>query len=125
MGDITCLDIATEINTLTRNIVPKEIIINTTSSPLGDIIDFSKNKNFYPGWGDKLADNLLKINCSTFVSLFVNRKAIEKVGLPIKDFFIWNDDYEFTLRISKYFENFLVSKIKVFSLLYFFDFSRI
>ncbi len=74
------------------------------------IIDFSKNKNFYPGWGDKLADNLLKINCSTFVSLFVNRNAIEKVGLPIKDFFIWNDDYEFTLRISKYFENFLVSK---------------
>ena len=47
MGDITCLDIATEINTLTRNIVPKEIIINTTSSPLGDIIDFSKNKKYF------------------------------------------------------------------------------
>ena len=73
------------------------------------IIDMRKNKNHYAGWADKLANHLIKVKYSTFVSLFVNRAAIEKAGFPIKDFFIWNDDYEFTARISQYFENFLAA----------------
>ncbi len=35
----------------------------------------------------------------TFVSLFLSRKAIEQTGLPLKDFFIWFDDVEYTERI--------------------------
>ena len=42
-----------------------------------------------------------KIVMATFVSLFVNAKAIIQVGLPIKDFFIWGDDLEYTYRISR------------------------
>lgn len=42
----------------------------------------------------------LKIKNASFVSLLVNRKAVLEVGLPIKDFFIWGDDVEFTLRIT-------------------------
>ncbi len=38
---------------------------------------------------------------ASFVSLFVPRRMIEEVGLPIKDFFIWTDDWEFTRRISR------------------------
>ncbi|MCG4840937.1 hypothetical protein, partial [[Ruminococcus] torques] len=37
----------------------------------------------------------------TFVSFFVSRRVIESVGLPIKEFFIWADDLEFSRRISK------------------------
>lgn len=37
---------------------------------------------------------------ASFVSLFVPAQIIKAVGLPIKEFFIWTDDWEFTRRIS-------------------------
>ena len=44
-------------------------------------------------------EGLLIIETSTFVSFLINRDVIEKVGLPIKEFFIWADDIEYTKRI--------------------------
>lgn len=41
------------------------------------------------------------INHATFVSLLIKSEAVMKVGLPIKEFFIWHDDIEYTSRISK------------------------
>ena len=38
---------------------------------------------------------------ASFVSLFLPNKIIREVGLPIKEFFIWTDDWEYTRRISK------------------------
>lgn len=37
----------------------------------------------------------------TFVSVLVSSRAAYKVGLPIKEFFIWFDDIEYTLRITR------------------------
>lgn len=48
-------------------------------------------------WSDK---NLIPSSMASFVSLFIPVKNIIKYGLPIKDFFIWTDDWEFTRRIS-------------------------
>lgn len=45
--------------------------------------------------------NYPKLRRATFVSLFVPRKMIEKVGLPIKEFFIWGDDSEYTERLFR------------------------
>lgn len=73
------------------------------------ILNMKKNKNHYAGWADYLASQLVKVKYSTFVSLFVSRSAIQQCGYPIKDFFIWNDDYEFTARISEQFDNYLVA----------------
>lgn len=36
---------------------------------------------------------------ASFVSLFIKSEAIIQYGLPIKDFFIWGDDIEFTRRL--------------------------
>lgn len=59
--------------------------------------------------------NLLsKINCvpilsASFGSVIFPRHVIKEVGLPCKEFFIWGDDAEFTLRIVKYgFSGFLI-----------------
>ncbi len=41
------------------------------------------------------------INKAMFVGFAVSRKAIEQVGLPRKDFFIYTDDSEYCLRIRK------------------------
>ena len=38
---------------------------------------------------------------ASFVSLFVPARIIKELGLPVKDFFIWSDDWEFTRRISR------------------------
>ena len=38
---------------------------------------------------------------ASFVSLLVSRKAISQCGYPIKEFFIWSDDIEYTTRITR------------------------
>ena len=48
------------------------------------------------------------IKFASFVSLFLNVKAVYACGLPIKEFFIWGDDWEYTSRISKKFKNYFV-----------------
>ncbi|MCX2697843.1 glycosyltransferase [Ochrobactrum chromiisoli] len=47
------------------------------------------------------------ISCS-FVSCFISREAIQKVGLPLKEFFIWHDDTEYTRRISDHYDCFYI-----------------
>lgn len=44
---------------------------------------------------------LQPVDSATFVSLLFSREAVEKMGLPIKEYFIWGDDKEYTLRVSK------------------------
>lgn len=46
-------------------------------------------------------EEVLLVETASFVSLLVNRDIVKKVGLPIKEFFIWADDVEYTLRISR------------------------
>jgi len=49
-----------------------------------------------------------KIQYASFVSLFVKSETVMKTGLPYKDFFIWADDWEYTRRISKMTDSYLV-----------------
>ena len=55
-------------------------------------------------------NDLIKCSMATFVSILIKKEAIEKVGLPIKEFFIWADDAEYTRRISKGFACYVVPK---------------
>lgn len=57
----------------------------------------------YPDWYFDLGKGLVKIESATFVSLLINNQAIKKIGLPVKDYFIWGDDDEYTLRLTRYF----------------------
>lgn len=43
---------------------------------------------------------IVRAEHATFVSLFLHGDTIRENGLPIKDFFIWGDDIEFTRRLS-------------------------
>ncbi|WP_367342063.1 glycosyltransferase family 2 protein [Limosilactobacillus sp.] len=42
-----------------------------------------------------------RIIMTSFVSFFVSAQVVRKVGLPIKEFFIWADDFEYSRRISR------------------------
>lgn len=59
-----------------------------------------KVKKSYYEYVHYLQAGLIQVEQSTFVSLFVPMKTIRKVGLPIKEFFIWGDDIEYTRRIA-------------------------
>lgn len=50
---------------------------------------------------------------ASFVSLFVPADVIAELGLPIADFFIWTDDWEFTRRISRAYPCYVVGTSKV------------
>ena len=57
------------------------------------------NKKFF----DKLQyldQGLVLTDQATFVSLLFPRQAVLKAGLPIKDYFIWGDDIEYTRRMA-------------------------
>ena len=57
--------------------------------------------------------NFTKVSKATFVSCFLNSKAVLEVGLPIKEFFIWGDDTEYTFRISDKFSCYYINSCKV------------
>ena len=38
---------------------------------------------------------------ASFVSLFLRAETARRFGLPLKEFFIWTDDWEYTRRISR------------------------
>lgn len=62
-----------------------------------------KSNDSYPDWYRFLEKGLVKIKCATFVSLLINASAVKECGLPCKDYFIWGDDIEYTLRLTKYY----------------------
>lgn len=54
---------------------------------------------------DFLKYGMLKLDSTSFVSLFIKTSIVYSVGLPIKDFFIWGDDVEYTKRINRFNSN--------------------
>ena len=47
-----------------------------------------------------LKHGIIQIQQATFVSLLFPRESIFRFGLPIRDFFIWGDDIEYTRRMA-------------------------
>lgn len=64
-------------------------------------------------WNDLADKGLIQINQGTFVSMLIKRECIADVGLPIKEFFIWGDDTEYSLRISEKYPSYFVSNSTV------------
>ena len=52
--------------------------------------------------------SVLRIRSNTFPSLLVKREAIEKYGPPRKGFFIWADDVDFTQRILRHEDGYMI-----------------
>lgn len=56
-------------------------------------------KSFYE-YSPLLKYGLVQAKQATFVSLFLRSKIICRFGLPIKEYYIWGDDIEYTRRIA-------------------------
>ena len=56
-------------------------------------------KSFYE-YSPLMKYGLVQAEQATFVSLFLRSETIRQFGLPIKEYYIWGDDIEFTRRIA-------------------------
>lgn len=59
-----------------------------------------KLKKTYYDHAGLLAQSLIPVEQATFVSLFLKTSTVKKAGLPVKEFFIWGDDLEYTRRLA-------------------------
>lgn len=62
---------------------------------------------FMPDFGPRalsknIAGNEQEISYASFVGLLINAKAVDLIGYPLSDFFIWFDDVEYCQRMMKY-----------------------
>jgi len=68
-------------------------------------------------WGNNnnnLESGYIKIVQGSFVSILINKNTVKSVGYPIKEFFIWLDDVEYSRRISSFgYSNYLIISSKV------------
>lgn len=55
-----------------------------------------------------------EINIFSFVGTCLRKDVIEKCGLPQKDYFIWYDDTEYSLRVNKNFKIICIPSVNVF-----------
>lgn len=53
--------------------------------------------------------DVIPVEMASFVSLFMPVSVACDVGLPIREFFIWTDDWEYTRRISRKYPCYLVT----------------
>lgn len=51
---------------------------------------------------------LMPLRTATFVSLLVSRRAVDQYGLPLRRYFLWGDDIEYTARILRQDTGYLV-----------------
>ena len=64
------------------------------------ILDMREGKHGYSEWYNESEYDLLRVKKATFVSVLFPIKIIKEVGLPLREYFIWGDDWEYTQRIS-------------------------
>lgn len=68
-------------------------------------INYRTDKEGYLSYRKYLEYGIFGLENATFVACLVNCKAIEQCGFPIKDYFIWGDDIEYTTRLTLNFGN--------------------
>jgi len=69
--------------------------------------------NGYQYWNERLDEGVVGVESATFVSVFIPAVSVLETGLPIKEFFIWGDDTEYTLRLSRWYPCYLVGASRV------------
>lgn len=52
-------------------------------------------------WTRYSSKGLIELETCSFVSMMISKSIIKRVGFPIREFFIWGDDLEYSGRISK------------------------
>ncbi|KAA8431994.1 glycosyltransferase [Weissella paramesenteroides] len=59
------------------------------------------------------ATEMEQLRNATFVSVMFTRQIVAKIGLPVKEFFIWGDDIEYTERAARQLPGYMVPTSRI------------
>ncbi len=76
-------------------------------------ISDKRNGAGYFGWPEQLKHGMVAVCSGTFVSILLPRSTLKQYGLPISSMFIWGEDAEYTLRITREVPGYLVGASQV------------
>lgn len=95
-----------------ESLTKKATYLNDEFSFLGSLVKWTDNKSICKmnvqiidkNWlyeYEKFEKGLVNVERSSFVSCYINLDIAKQVGLPITKFFIYGDDWEYTIRLGK------------------------
>jgi GT2 family glycosyltransferase len=93
----------------------KSVVVSADGSPNGvPQVDLrAAAPGQAPTWAARLGSGLVKVRCSTFVSIMVPRTTLMRIGKIYSDFRYYGEDTDFTLRTTDVLEAYLVGRSKV------------
>jgi dTDP-4-dehydrorhamnose reductase len=59
-------------------------------------------------WGELLSRGIVRVRIATLTSILLPRETIAQWGTPCRDFFIWGEDTDYTLRVTDWRPGWLV-----------------
>lgn len=95
-----------------QGVTPSYLIsrARANSGELTDVPDVDRRPNRigFPNWAMLLDRGLVPTRGATFVSILIPRATVERHGFPLPDMYMWGEDREYTVRISRDRPGFLV-----------------
>ena len=101
-----------------RKIVPP-FLVSTARSITGQVTnipDIDRRRNALATedyWAELLDQRLMPVTRATFVSILLPRATLQRYGLPLASMFIWGEDSEYTLRVTRQQPGYLVGNSRV------------
>lgn len=104
--EVALQELLDSYNYLTANDQNPPFVISSARAPQGlatnvPDIDRSMNSLRYRSWPQFLDQGIVPVQRATFVSILFPVATFAKYGFPIASMFIWGEDTEFTIRITK------------------------
>lgn len=92
----------------------KSLVVSADGSPNGlPELDLRAAPGHAPSWAARLGSGLIKVRCSTFVSILLPRSTLMRIGNIYPGFHIYGEDTDFTLRTTEVLPAYLVGRSKV------------
>jgi GT2 family glycosyltransferase len=93
----TNFDDPTKLGFLVSRLIGPDGHVNNVPQ-IDDRRDFASN---HSDWSQFLHNGLVKLRIATMTSILLPRSTLAQFGAPLSDFFIWGEDTDYTLRISR------------------------
>jgi GT2 family glycosyltransferase len=103
---------------LADNSVPRAYLVSSAWTEAGKLmgvpnVDTRRMANDYEQWPLFLERKIVAVTRGTLASILLPRSIIEQYGLPLAPMFIWGEDSEYTIRITKQHPGYFVADSKV------------
>lgn len=103
---------------LSERKVPRAYLVSCPRTPDGEVTNVPsihprRNKDGYAAWPELLEFGLMPVNRAAFTSILLPRDCLAKHGLPLREMFIWGEDTEYTMRVTREHPGYVVGASRV------------